>query len=148
MRALREAMKLIYNTKLQGHAVGAQDAMAECPQGGSARVFGNATSNELQGATEVELTYTFTRCRYLRVDDMPAENYQMTVTGSIAQSGTLAVQPSSTTALIMSSDDISLDGSVYDPPLEYLVENCELQLGQDGNDLSGTLCGRAAGVDL
>lgn len=148
LRSLREAMKLIYNLKLQGMPVGEQDAMSPCPQGGSARVYGTATSNELQGATEVELTYSFVNCRYLQVDNTPEENYQVTVAGSIAQSGTLAVQPSATTALLMRSDSVSVVGTVYDPALHYQATGCELELAQSGNELSGTLCGRAVGVDL
>jgi hypothetical protein len=148
LRALREAMKLIYNTLLQGEPVGAHDAMTPCPQGGSARVFGNATSNELQGATEVSLSYAFTDCRYLRVDNSPGENYQVRVTGSIEQTGVLAVQPSATTALLFNSDAISVSGSVYDPPHDYRAEGCQLALAQSGNNLSGTLCERLAGVDL
>jgi hypothetical protein len=148
LRSLRDAMKLIYNLALQGKDVGAQDAMSRCPQGGSARVYGTATSNELQGATEVELTYSFMSCRYLQVDNTPEENYQVTVSGSIAQSGTLAVQPSSTTALLFSSDEVSLEGTVYAPPLDYQIEACQLAVAQSGNNLSGTLCGRAIGVEL
>jgi hypothetical protein len=148
VRALREAMKLVYNLTLQGGPVGAQDASTDCPQGGRARVFGYATSNELQGATEVELTYTFTACSYRRVDETAEENYDITVRGSVAQTGTLAVQPTATTALILNSDQISIEGSLYDPALDYRAEACELELAQDGNELFGTLCGRPVGVDL
>jgi len=148
VRALREAMKLVYNLKLQGEPVGAQDASTDCPQGGSARVFGYASSNELQGATEVELTYTFSTCSYQRVDETAEENYDITVKGSVAQTGTLAVQPTATTALILSSDEVSIEGSLYDPALDYRAEACQVELAQDGNELFGTLCGRPVGVDL
>lgn len=148
VRALREGMKLIYNLKLQGNPVGEQDAMSACPQGGKARVFGTATSNALQGATEVELTYTFTDCKYVHVDATPAENYQMTASGSITQSGILAVQPSATTALLFHSDSFSIDGSLYDPPLRYQAEACEFAASQDGNDMSGLWCGREVGFRL
>ena len=141
-------MKLIYNLGLQGKPVGEQDAMSACPQGGSARVYGTATSNELQGATEVELTYVFASCSYLQVDNTPEENYQVTVTGSIVESGIIAVQPSSTTALLFSSDSVSVRGTVYDPALDYQAEACVLELAQSGNKLSGALCGRAVGVEL
>src|SRR5262249_1787750 len=51
IRAYREMLKLMYNVTLQGKPVGPQDQTAPCPLGGTARVFGNATSNALQGAT-------------------------------------------------------------------------------------------------
>lgn len=148
LRSLREAMKLIYNLKLQGMPVGEQDASSPCPQGGSARVYGTATSNELQGSTEVLLTYTFSRCHYLVVDNTPEENYEMTVTGEVTQSGVLAVQPTVTTALLFHGNAVSLAGTVYDPALTYEIEACPLELSQSGNELSGTLCGRPVGVDL
>ena len=148
MRALREGMKLIFNIKLQGKPVGEHDEMANCPQAGKARVFGTATSNAEQGATEVDLTYAFTDCKYVHADEAPAENYQMTATGSITQSGIIAVQPSATTALLFHSDALSLDGSLYDPPLFYQAHDCALDLAQSGNDLNGTWCGRQVGLVL
>jgi hypothetical protein len=148
MRALREGVKLIYNIKLQGKPVGEHDEMSMCPQAGKARVFGTATSNAEQGATEVDLTYVFSDCKYVHADEAPADNYQMTATGSITQSGIIAVQPSATTALLFHSDSLSLDGSLYDPPLVYQARECALDLAQSGNDLNGTWCGREVGLVL
>jgi hypothetical protein len=48
----------------------------------------------------------------------------------------------------MRSDSITLEGTVYDPPVDYGATECPVELGQDGDRLSGTLCGRAVGVDL
>jgi hypothetical protein len=148
IRAVRESMKLVYNLTLQGNPVGMQDEISPCPQGGFARVAGTATSNSMQGATEVELAYVFQACSYLRRDEDPGENHNLVMTGVIGQKGTIAVQPTATTALLIASESITLSGTVYDPPIEYAVEGCELLLSQTGNDLSGTICGRAAGVDL
>jgi hypothetical protein len=58
------------------------------------------------------------------------------------------VQPSITTALLMASDSLTLTGTVYDPPISYSADACALELSQSGDDLSGTICGRPAGVDL
>jgi hypothetical protein len=142
LRAVREMTKLAYNLLLQGKPVGAQDARSPCPLGGSVHVFGNATSNAAQGATEVDLTYEFASCGHMELDDEPEETYRMTLTG------TLAAQPSATTALILRSDAMSLAGTVHDPPLAYEAGDCVLELGQDGNDLSGMFCGKEVGVDL
>ncbi len=100
------------------------------------------------GATEVELTYELAACHYLSRDEQPSENYDMTVTATVTQTGTLAVQPSATTALVMQSASVTLSGNVYDPPLDYLAESCAVELGQSGNNLSGTICGREVGLDL
>lgn len=147
-RALRETMKLVYNITLQGNPVGPQDETTPCPLGGKARVFGNATSNPKFGSTEVSLTYELAACHSLSRDDEPGENYDVVVSGTVTQKGTLAVQPTATTALVMQSASITLEGNVYDPPIEYSVAACVVELGQDGNQLSGTLCGREFGVGL
>ncbi len=148
MRALREMAKLAYNLTLQGKPVGPQEATIPCPLGGNARIFGDATSNPIQGATEVSLTYVFDGCRYLQLDETPNKNYDMRLTGSMTQLGTIAVQPSATTALVMASDSMSFSGTVYDLPIPFEAIECEVQLGQSGNNLAGLICGREAGLDL
>lgn len=148
LRALREMAKLVYNLKLQGQPVGPQDATTPCPLGGQARVFGEAYSNALQGSTEVELSYVFETCRYLSRDDEPGENYDMTLDGTLSQVGTLAVQPTASTALVMASESMSFEGSVYDPPLPFSEVECPVSLGQSGNSLAGFICNREAGLEL
>ena len=148
LRSLRETMKLVYNITLQGNDVGEQDETTECPLGGSAHIFGTATSNPVHGATEVELTYELSKCKYLELDDEPVETYEMTIDGTITQSGTLAVQPTATTALLMQSERMTLDGSVFDPPRAFHEADCAVDVAQSGNDLSGMFCGRKTGVDL
>jgi hypothetical protein len=148
VRAVRETMKLIYNLTLQANPVGEQNELTPCPQGGGARVYGEATSDSMQGATIVDLTYQFANCKYIERDDEPDENYAMTLNGVITQEGVIAVQPSATSALIIRSDALSMTGTVYDPPLVYEETDCALELGQSGNVVSGTICDRVAGADL
>lgn len=148
VRAIRETMKLAFNLTLQGKPVGAHDERAPCPQGGSVHIVGVASSNAVQGATEIDLVYEFDRCGYLEKDTEPKENYDMVLSGKVVQKGTLAVQPTSTTALTMASDAMTVEGKVYDPSLPYAAKACALSLGQNGNKLSGKLCGRAVGIDL
>lgn len=147
LKALRETMKLAFNLTLQGKPVGEHDETTPCPLGGSARVFGSATSNALQGATEVKLTYVLTDCRYLFKDDDAEDNYAMMISGTMTQEGILAVQPSATSALVMKGESMKLIGTVYDPPLEYAAD-CPIELGQNGNKLTGKICGRDAFSDL
>jgi hypothetical protein len=147
-RAVRETLKLVYNLTLQGEPVGPQEGSTRCPLGGSGRVFGVASSNPLQGATEVTLTYVLTRCSTLELDSEPPENYELILDGTFEQTGILAVQPTATTALLMRSDAVSLEGSVYDPPLQFRETSCVVELVQSGNQLSGTLCGRRTGLNL
>lgn len=146
--AIRETMKLAFNLTLQGKPVGVHDERTACPQGGTVRVYGSASSNAIQGATEVDLAYEFVQCGYLQKDTEPNENYDVVLSGNVVQKGTLAVQPTSTIALTMSSAALTVEGKVYDPPLPYVERACVLTLGQDGNKLAGKVCGRTVGVDL
>jgi len=151
LRGVRETMKLAYNLLIQGRPVGAQDGTTDCrssdgSMGGKVRVFGNATSNAVQGSSFVELEYDFEQCAYsVPPSATPDQNYDLVVSGRITQHGTLAVQPSSTTALVMDSDALSLSGTVYDPPLQYEISACELAVAQQGSRVSGVVCGRNAG---
>lgn len=145
--AMRETAKLAFNLTLQGKPVGTHDKTTPCPFGGSVRVSGTATSNATQGATEVDLTYTLDNCSYLVKDDDPKRDYNTKLSGTMTQVGVLAVQPSATSALIMKSESISFEGTVYDPPLDYSVR-CPLELAQDGNVLTGRICGREAKANL
>jgi hypothetical protein len=148
LRALRDAIKLVYNKTLQGNPVGAQDNMTQCPLGGNAHVFGQATSNAEVGTTNVELTYVFTQCEYSETQSDPSQTFQVTMTGTVTESGTIAAQPSTTTSLQFQSDALTFSGSVEYPPIPYNENTCVVVLGQIGSDLSGMLCGRMAGVML
>lgn len=148
LRTLRESMKLVFNLTLQGKPVGAHDYTVPCPLGGQARIFGTATSNATQGSTEVKLTYVLDGCTVLERDNEPKENYRMVVSGTVEQEGIIAVQPSATTALSMKSNDVSLVGTVYDPPVPYEERACATLLSQTGSRLSGVLCGRDLSTDL
>jgi hypothetical protein len=147
IKALRETMKLAFNLTLQGKPVGTHDLTTPCPLGGGVRVFGTATSNAMQGATEVRLTYVLAECAYVFKDDDAEDNYSMTFSGLMTQEGILAVQPSATSALVMKGERIKLSGTVYDPPLDYTAD-CPVELGQNGNKLTGKICGRIAETDL
>jgi len=148
LRGLREQMKLVFNLTLQGKPVGAHDVTVPCPLGGRARIFGTASSNPIQGATDVDLTYEIEGCTLLEREDDVEENYQLTVTGTITQKGTLAVQPTSSTALAITSESVTVTGTIYDPPEPYEVRGCKILLAQNGNLLTGFLCERQASVDL
>ncbi len=147
LRALRETVKLAFNLTFQGKPVGSYDLATTCPLGGAVRVTGTALSNAEQGTTNVDITYVLVECGYLTKDDDAKQTYDMKVSGTFTQKGILAVQPTSPSALIMKSDNITFEGTVYDPAVPYNAE-CPLELGQTGNRLSGKICGRSAEADL
>jgi hypothetical protein len=151
LRGLREAMKFGYNREVATRPVGAQDATTTCysydgSQGGSVHIFGAATVNAIQGASIVELNFDFENCHWtVPPDATAAQNYALTLTGTLSEEGTISVQPTATTALSIESGSVSVSGTVYDPPVDYAVSNCTLSLIQSGNAVSGSLCGRRAG---
>jgi len=151
LRGVRTAMKIAYNFAVAAQPVGAQDKMAPCvsfdgTRGGSVHVFGNASVNAIQGASIVALSYDFEDCLYSAAPDATAnQNFSLTMTGLVTEGGTLSVQPTATTALAIASDSLSISGTVYDPPLDYAVSGCALSVIQNGNEVSGALCGRKAG---
>lgn len=147
IKGLRETLKLAFNIGLQGKPVGAHDESAPCLLGGSVRIFGSAASNAQQGTTEMQLTYVLAQCKYLFRDDDAEDNYELTFTGTMTQDGILAVQPSATSAVVMKSEKMTISGTVYDPPLGYDVD-CPIELGQNGNKLTGKVCGRTAETEL
>jgi hypothetical protein len=156
VRSLRDAIKVVYNILLQGQPTGTgldKTLPKGCPLGGTASVSGDASSNADQGATNVNLTYVFTACTFSETDTDPTQTFQMKLDGTVTESGVIAVQPSSTTALTFHSDAMTFSGTVYYPAISYAEGPCAVQLGQDGNDISGTLCEgtpreRSAGTTL
>ena len=148
VRSLREVIKVVYNLTLQSNDAGEQDESTRCPQGGSARVTGVATSVAEQGATELDVTYELNQCAYLQRDDEVDENYDITISGVVTEQGILAVQPTATTALFFESESISIEGTVYDPPIDYAELDCAISFAQNGNNFAGSWCGRKVAFDL
>jgi hypothetical protein len=148
VRGVRETMKQIFNFTFQGKEVGTHDYTIPCPLGGKARIFGSATSNAVQGATEVDVTYELQGCVLLSRDKDAVQNYNLATTGTIHQRGIIAVQPSATTALGIQGDAVTVTGTVYDPPVQFDAPACPLVLTQDGSTLTGKLCGRETTIAL
>jgi hypothetical protein len=129
-----------------GNDTGPQDATYTCLQNGTAHIFGTATSRAEQGDTMVDLTYVFTACLHVGVPNpAPERNYAMVLDGTATERGIIAVQPTATTSLAIKSDTMSFVGKVNDPPLDYVAPDCPVDVSQDGNTLSGLICGRMAG---
>lgn len=158
--ALRDAIKVVYNVTLQGQPDGPQNQMTACPLGGSATVSGTAQSNA-GGTTIVALTYVFKACEYSETDTDPTHTFQLTLEGTVNETGSISAQASSTTSLTFvspameqdagaasQSGAMSFSGTVYSPTSKYTEKDCALQLGQDGNEISGKICDRDAGTSL
>jgi hypothetical protein len=152
LRAVRTLLKLAYNFTVQGKPVGAQDWTIPCVYSagtmGSVHVHGVATSNTQQGATFVgditatppaPLLYDFDGCRWIQNDAQPEQNFDIILTGSIGELGTIAQQPTATSALAITGTDLHLSGTVYDPAHAY-DEFWNLNAAQNGNDVGACIC--------
>jgi len=154
LRGLRSAIKFAYNYKIATQPVGAQDAITPCysedgSHGGTVHIFGDATVNAVQGASIVSLSYDFQSCLFSAPPDPSADqNFSLMFTGLVTEQGTLSVQPTATTALILESTALSISGTVYDPAEQYSATDCALSVLQNGNAVSGALCGRYAGFSF
>lgn len=147
LKAIRETMKLAFNLTFQGKPVGEYTLVAPCPLGGGVGLRGTATSNALQGTTEVDITYAFQDCAYFFKDDDPEDNYDIVLSGIFHQKGILAVQPTTPSAVNIEGTDVKLEGTVYDPPIPYSAA-CKVMIGQNGSVISGTICDRKATTGL
>jgi hypothetical protein len=151
LRGLRLAMKFAYNYKIAAQPVGAQDATTPCysedgSHGGTVHIFGDATVNAVQGASIVSLSYDFANCQLSAPPDPSADqNFSLMFSGLVTEQGTLSAQPTATTAIILESTQLSVSGTVYDPAVQYSAADCALSVLQNGNAVSGALCGRIAG---
>jgi hypothetical protein len=91
----------------------------------------------------VSLTYQVPGCLSENKNDpTPEQNFSLVITGTLTEVGTLG--GGNTNAVVIRGDGVSFSGSVFDPAYEY-VETCDLDLVQNGNNVSGRLCGRTAG---
>jgi hypothetical protein len=143
LRALREMMKFAFNQTFQGKPVGFHDETTDRFLRGSARVSGRALAIAEQGVTDVDLTYVFTQALYAKKEDEPEENYVILLDGTITQFGNIAVQPSSPTSLTMETrkdEFVTIAGTVYDPPINYIEMGCALKILQNGNSVAGMFC--------
>ena len=165
LRAVREMMKFAFNSTFQKEPVGFHDLTTTAFLRGSARVRGTAVADGEQGVTDVDLTYVFTQAVFPKKDSEPDDNYIIALDGTITQVGKIAIQPSSPTALKMKSvpalqdadsgepdaadaGSVTVAGTVYDPPIEYPVTECALEILQNGNSVAGMFCGRRAGFSF
>jgi hypothetical protein len=159
-------LKLAYNFSVGGKPVGAQDATIPCVYSagtmGSVHVHGSATSNNLQGSTFIgdiaavppaPLLYDFNGCRYIQHDAESEQNFDIILTGSVGELGTLSQQPTATTALAITGSGLHLSGTVYDPASAY-DQLWNLGAVQDGNNVGACICtpvsddgGASAGAD-
>jgi hypothetical protein len=152
LRALRETTRFLYNRHLQGKPTGPQDVSAACPLGvGTIHIAGDAMSDASLGTTRVNLTYEFDKCATRAINATPERNYALLLSGTLVEHG-LLVMGTGTTAVDFTADMMSFVGTVYDPEQVYNEEppvdagpDCAVHASQNGNNVTGDVCGRPAG---
>ena len=73
----------------------------------------------------------------------PERNYNLTMNGTVIEKGTLAMG-GPTTALTLKGTGMGFSGTVFDPPVDYVEMDCDVDARQEGNNVTGTVCGRMA----
>jgi hypothetical protein len=147
LRALRVGMRLAYNFAVASKPVGMQDVMVPCLPSGNVHIVGDAQTNAMLGSSQVNLTYTFTNCQNPSPKSTtPDRNYNLVINGVVNENGMLAMG-GPTTSLIFIGTGLTFVGTVYDPPIGYPDADaapmpCDLKANQDGNTMTGMLCGR------
>jgi hypothetical protein len=144
LRALRVGMRFAYNFAIQSKPVGMQDEMVPCIPSGNVHIVGDGQSNAMLGTSTLHLTYTFTNCvNPAPQNTTPERNYKLTMNGTVSETGTLAMG-GPTTALKLHGTGMGFSGTVYDPPVDYVEMDCVVDASQDGNTMTGEVCGRMA----
>ncbi|MFZ5476606.1 MAG: hypothetical protein ACOZNI_07505 [Myxococcota bacterium] len=135
--AVLDTANFVYSQNVVGLPVGPQDVTADCPLGGTVRLFGE-TSGE--GGTSMDLELTFEDCANI------GTGYDVALTGAATWSGTF--RSTGYKALATTSDSLTVAGTVDGDEGETEVdETCALAVtdrGQDGevSVVSGEWCGR------
>ena len=142
VRALRETLRFTFNLGVQGRPAGPFDVTVPCTRGGKARLTGKATPAAVLGSTAVEIRYALEGCGFTTVGTDPVQNHDVVSTGTIEETGTIAVQPTATTDLAFRSDGISVAGKVFVPARDYSESGCKLDFTQKASAVVGSVCGR------
>ncbi len=150
LRALRDGLTIAYNRAFPqppGAPVpnGAQDATVPCDDVHKVHLFGTAVSDPVQAVTSVNLTYDVPGCPVRATDATADENYALRIAGTVTQTGTVSAQSSAYNALVIRATAVTFSGTVYDPAVSY-EQTCSIEVVQNGNNISGRLCGRITGI--
>jgi len=136
--ALDDTIWFLWNQKLAGRPVGAQDISGACPLGGSVHVTG--TDSVADGTTTTDIVFELDGCEY---ND---QLFDLTFTGSVSMEGSLN-GTAMTTAEVFSATELSVQGSLDwldDPTID---QSCEVTFSQQGagdsSELAGRVCGRS-----
>ena len=130
--AIVNSLVFLYNTYIAFQPSGVQNFIGEvCPIGGSIDITG--TTSVIGDVTDLDLDFDMTACGVSDPD------FLMTYTGAINENGSFSTVSGNITRQFTSSL-LTFSGTAFG---SSVGESCAVGIVWNGNDLSGTICGRA-----
>ncbi len=126
----------IYNQNIANTTVGTKNLTVNCTESGTVVITGTTSVDSSSSTNKVDLTYVFTKCRYVLSDS------DTTLDGTLKNTGNWKSGSSGFTAATMTSDKISIDGYGMSGSTKTEVsKDCAATITVDGSAVSGTMCG-------
>lgn len=135
---LNDTIWFAWGQNLTGRPTGNQNAVGNCPLGGTVHIVGtNTVSN---GVDAPDLTFDFSNCG--KSDAV----YDLTFTGSVTMQGSFD-SDTQFAALTFASSSLAVSGALDYYTKPQISEGCDMNSAQEGTGnawkLTGTLCGRS-----
>jgi hypothetical protein len=124
----------MHNQIIAGNVEGTQSESGNCALGGSDLVTGSIDAPSVVGIETLNLSHQLASC-----GNAAASKYSLTLTGSVAQSGTFYTYGTSI-AMNFSSSSLAFKGTVLDST--DVNDTCSFSATETSSGVSGTICGR------
>lgn len=137
--ALQDTIWFLWNQKLAGHPVGAQDIVGSCPLGGTVHITGS--DDVADGTTTTDLVFQLDDCQNSQ------KLYSLTFTGSVSLEGSFN-RETSFTAEVFSVAPLTVSGSLEWLDNPSIDESCDVMFSEQRGGADTSLSGRACGRDF
>jgi len=127
-----DTVNFLYNQNFAGQPVGAKDITVNCSASGSTHITGTTAADNGTGINTLHLDFDMAACRRV------GSNYDLTMTGLVANDGTFS---SDSTSMTYAGSAIVLLGEVGGG-VEDLDETCDFAISRTTTSVTGTFCTR------
>jgi hypothetical protein len=141
--AITAIVWFLFDQNIAGAHSGNINLTVSCPLGGNVVIKGTAVWNSSDTLGNINLSYAFSACQ------MSDPSYNLTLTGSVTQSGTF-VPNAGIEAMTYTSSSLGFTGQVNLAAAEVAITNTACVLGlttsgdgtQSGQSTTGAICGQ------